>query len=113
MTPEKGTEPPEVAAWSEGEGTTAGAETPEAEVSETQAQRDLTQSSRIRAWAETVLAMAAVLTLCYFAKLPLIVVLVSILVSFILAPVVDFFQRFRVPRALAALIALCLLFLAL
>ncbi len=113
MTPEKGTEPAEVAAWTEPEGATPGGEMPEAEVGESQAQRDLMQSNRMRAWAETVLAIAAVLTVCYFAKLPLIVVLVSILVSFILAPVVDFFQRFRFPRALGALMALCLLFLAL
>ena len=59
----------------------------------------------------TVLAALAVITACFYAKLPLVVVLVSILLAFVLAPVVELLQRLHLPRALAALIAV-FLFLA-
>ncbi len=61
--------------------------------------------------ALVVLAMLAVLTLCYFAKLPLIVLLVAILVAFVLAPLVDLFQRLKIPRSLASAFTI-VLFLA-
>lgn len=66
---------------------------------------------RTQTGAMVIIATAAVLTLCYFAKLILIVLLVSILVTFILAPLVDLFRRFRLPRPVAAAIAV-LLFMA-
>lgn len=47
----------------------------------------------------------------YYAQLPVTVLLVSILLAFILAPVADAISRMRVPRALSALIA-TVLFLA-
>ncbi len=59
--------------------------------------------------AVLILAAAAVLTLIYFAKLILVVVLISILMSFVLAPVVDFLTNFEIPRGLGALIAVLLL----
>ena len=49
------------------------------------------------------------LSLIYFAKLILVVVLISILLSFVLAPVVDFLMRFQIPRGLGSLIAVLLL----
>ena len=58
--------------------------------------------------ATMLLAVLAMLTVCYFAKLPIIVLLISILLAFILAPLADLFQRIRLPRSLAALIAMLL-----
>src|SRR5271167_1426 len=60
---------------------------------------------RIQASALLILASAAVLSLIYFAKLILVVVLISILMSFVLAPVVDFLTHFQIPRGLGAMIA--------
>ena len=60
---------------------------------------------RVQASALLILAAAAVLSLIYFAKLILVVVLISILMSFVLAPVVDFLNRFDIPRGLGAMIA--------
>ncbi len=55
--------------------------------------------------ALVVLAVLSVLTVCYFAKLPIIVLLISILVSFILAPLADLMQRIRMPRSVASALA--------
>ncbi len=56
-----------------------------------------------------ILASAAVLSLIYVAKLLLVVVLVSILLSFVLAPVADLLVRFQIPRPVGALIAVGML----
>lgn len=72
---------------------------------------ELHRELRASSSAQMILAVLAVLTLCYFAKLPLIVILVSILLAFVLAPLVDLFRRLKVPRALASAITM-LLFLA-
>jgi len=61
-----------------------------------------------RNWPQLIVAMGVVLTLCYLAEFVLSVMLVSILLAFILAPVVDFLGR-RLPRGLASLIAVLLL----
>jgi predicted PurR-regulated permease PerM len=61
--------------------------------------------------ALVVLAILAVLAVSFFAKLPLIVLLVSILLAFILTPLVDLMQRIRMPRAVASGMAV-LIFLA-
>ncbi len=55
-----------------------------------------------------ILAVAAVLTLAYVAKLVLVVLFVSILFAFMLAPIVDFLIRLRLPRPVAALMAMLL-----
>src|SRR5271167_412220 len=60
---------------------------------------------RVQASALLILAAAAVLSLIYFAKVILVVVLISILMSFVLAPVVDFLTHFQIPRGLGAMIA--------
>src|SRR5437868_1851138 len=69
---------------------------------------ELHRQMRASASATLVLAVLAMLTVCYFAKLPIIVLLLSILLAFILAPLADLFQRLRLPRSLAALIAMLL-----
>ena len=45
----------------------------------------------------------------YVAKLVLVVVLIAVLMSFVLAPVVDGLANFRVPRSLGAFLAVSLL----
>ena len=62
-----------------------------------------------RNWAQIIIAVGVVLTLCYVAELVLVVVLASTLIAFILAPVVDFLGRFSLPRSLSSLIAVLLL----
>jgi len=55
--------------------------------------------------AHLIIAIGVVLTICYVAELVLVVILVATLLAFILAPIVDFLGRFRVPRALSSLFA--------
>ena len=61
-----------------------------------------------KSWALNLLGAGAILTFCYFAEEPLAVILVSMLFAFVLDPVVDFFSRLRMPRAVAAAIAVIL-----
>ena len=67
---------------------------------------------RAQATALLILAIAAVLTMLYVAKLILVIVLISILIAFVLAPLVDLLNRFDIPNALASLIAVLLLVIA-
>jgi predicted PurR-regulated permease PerM len=59
--------------------------------------------------AQTVVAIAVVLTLCYVAKLLVITLMVSVLLAFLLQPVVEVLERLRVPRSLASFLAVFLL----
>jgi len=67
---------------------------------------------RAQATALLILAIAAVLTMLYVAKLILVIVLISILIAFVLAPLVDLLNRFDIPNSLASLIAVLLLVIA-
>jgi len=58
---------------------------------------------------QTVVAVAMVLLICYAAKLVIVVLLVSILLAFILSPIVNLLQRMHMPRALASFIAMMML----
>ena len=60
-------------------------------------------------WALNVIGVAVVLGICYYAESVLVVLLVSILLAFVLAPVVDLLTRIHLPRALASGIAVLLL----
>src|SRR5450755_3471305 len=60
-----------------------------------------------------ILASAAVLSLIYLAKLILVVVLISILLAFVLAPLVDLLTKFQIPRGAGALLSVFLLVAAL
>lgn len=65
---------------------------------------------RVQTWSLGVLATGAVLTLMYFAKPVLIVLMVAVLIAFALAPIVDACERFaRMPKSLGALIAVLFL----
>jgi predicted PurR-regulated permease PerM len=71
------------------------------------------RTDRIQTAAQVILAIAVVLAICYIAKLVLVVLLVSVLLAFMLAPIVDGLQRLRVHRSVGAAVALLLLFAAL
>ena len=62
-----------------------------------------------RDWAQRIIAIGVVLTICYVAELVLVVILIATLLAFILAPIVDFLGRFRLPRGLSSLIAVFVL----
>ena len=66
-----------------------------------------TRSSRN--WPLLIIATGVVVTVCSLAELVLAVILISTLLAFILAPIVDFLSRFRLPRGLSSLIAVLLL----
>lgn len=65
--------------------------------------------SKLQAAALIVLATAAVLTLMYFAKPVLVVTLVSVLLAFILAPIVDACDRAHFPRWFGSGVAILVL----
>ena len=71
------------------------------------------RSDQVQSGAPVVIAVAVVLALCYVAKLVLVVLLVSVLVAFMLEPLVMLLERLHLPRALAALISLLVLSAAL
>ena len=58
---------------------------------------------------QVLVAVLAVLTACYFAKIVLVVLLLSVLLAFILAPLVDLMERVHLPRPLGAILAILLL----
>jgi predicted PurR-regulated permease PerM len=60
-------------------------------------------------WAMNFIGIGTILLLCYYGELVLAVMLISVLVAFILAPVVDVLQFFRLPRGVAAFVAVLLL----
>jgi len=64
--------------------------------------------SRPTHWAMNFLGIAIILALCYFGEVFLVVILISVLLAFVLAPILDFLQFFRLPRGLAAFVAILL-----
>ena len=62
-----------------------------------------------RHWAMNLIGIALILGICYWAETVLAVMLVSVLFAFILAPVVDVLMRLRLPRGVAAAVAVLLL----
>jgi predicted PurR-regulated permease PerM len=73
----------------------------------------LNPEAQRRHWAMNVIGIAGVLALCYFGESVLVVMLVSVLLAFILAPIVDLLTYLRLPRSLAAMFAILLLLAAL
>jgi predicted PurR-regulated permease PerM len=63
----------------------------------------------VQAAALVILATAAVLSLLYIAKLILVVILTAVLLSFVLAPVVDALTNLRMPRAVGAFVSVALM----
>jgi predicted PurR-regulated permease PerM len=60
-------------------------------------------------WAFTAIGIATILGLCYWGELVLAVMLVSVLLAFILAPLMDLLIRLHLPRGVAAAAAVFLL----
>jgi predicted PurR-regulated permease PerM len=60
-----------------------------------------------------VLAVGGLLTLMYLAKFVLILTLISILIAFMLAPIVELCIRIRIPRSVGAMVAVLLMCTAL
>ena len=60
-------------------------------------------------WSMNIIGISGILTLCYFGESVLAVMLVSVLLAFILAPIVDLLTYLRLPRSLAAAIAILLM----
>jgi predicted PurR-regulated permease PerM len=58
---------------------------------------------------QVVTSVAVVLTICYFAKLVLVTLLVSILIAYMLDPLVYLLERFKVGRPFGAAVAILLL----
>src|ERR1700753_3023939 len=94
------------------EANAGGGSTPVPQVSinrSTVAELDRRRMLHLQTGALLILASAAVLTLIYLGKLILVVVLISILLSFVLAPIVDALVQFNIPRAVGALLAVMML----
>ena len=64
---------------------------------------------RMPRWPQTIIAGGVILFFCSQAEIVLVVLLLSLLLTFILAPVVDFLEHARLPRSLASAIAVFLL----
>lgn len=70
-------------------------------------------AQRVQTTCLVLLAAAVVLAGLRFGKLPLFVTLASILLAFVLAPIVDLLLKWRVPRSVGSLIAVLLMCAAL
>lgn len=66
-------------------------------------------SIRPRSWALNVIAIAVILGLLYLGELVLVTILFSVLITFILAPVVEVLVRLRLHESLASFLAVALL----
>src|SRR5689334_16173706 len=60
-------------------------------------------------WALNTIAIGVILAICGYAERALAVILISVLLAFILAPLVDGLMRLHLPRAVAAAIAVAIL----
>lgn len=63
------------------------------------------RNARIQSGSLALLAAGGLLTLMYFAKPILVVVLISVLIAFMLAPIVSLCMRLRLPRWAGSMIA--------
>lgn len=64
-------------------------------------------------WAMNIIGITGILALCYYGEAILAVMLISVLLAFVLAPVVDFLSWLHLPRGLGAFVAILLLLAAL
>lgn len=62
-----------------------------------------------RHWAMNVIGIGGILALCYYGEVVLAVIMISVLLAFVLAPVVDLLAVLRVPRGIASFLAVVLL----
>ena len=64
---------------------------------------------RRKDWALTAMGLGAIIAMCYFAEQILVTILVSVLLAFVLAPVVTSLTKLKVPHWVSALLAVLLL----
>ena len=74
-----------------------------------QEERKLGRTLRAGAVAQIMIALAIALAICYFGKLVLVTLMVSILITFMLEPIVGLLERMRLPRPMGSLLAILLL----
>jgi predicted PurR-regulated permease PerM len=72
-------------------------------------ERRLQRTMKAAAIAQIVVGVAVVLVICYLAKLVLVTLLVSVLLAFMLEPLVALLKRARIPRSIGALVAVLVL----
>ena len=72
-------------------------------------QRQLNTAVHAGAVAQVIVAAAVILAICYVAKLILVTLLVSILLAFMLEPLVNLLEKVRLPRSAGALLAVLLM----
>ncbi|HLK52682.1 MAG TPA: hypothetical protein VKU42_04455, partial [Candidatus Angelobacter sp.] len=75
-------------------------------------ERKLNTMVRAGAIAQIIVGATVILAVCYVAKLILITLLVSILLAFMLDPLVSLLERVRIPRAAGAFLAVLVLLVA-
>jgi predicted PurR-regulated permease PerM len=68
-------------------------------------QRRLNTALRAGAVAQMIVGATVILAICYIAKLILVTLLVSILLAFVLEPLVNLLEKARLPRAAGAFLA--------
>ena len=74
-----------------------------------QAARQLTRSARAIRAAQIIIATAMLLAICYLGKIVLVTLMVSLLLAFVLEPLVSVLERIRLPRALGSFVAILVL----
>jgi predicted PurR-regulated permease PerM len=72
-------------------------------------ERQLNTALHTGAMAQVVIGIAVVLAICYIAKLIMITLLVSILLAFMLEPLVNLLEKVRLPRSAGAFLAVLLM----
>jgi len=68
--------------------------------------------ARLQSGSLAVLAIGAMLTMMYLAKTVVILTLVSVLIAFMLAPIVELCKRIHLPRSIGSLVAVLVLLVA-
>ena len=72
-------------------------------------QRQLNTAVHAGAVAQVIVAAFVILAICYVAKLILVTLLVSILLAFMLEPLVNLLEKVRLPRSAGAFLAVLLM----
>ena len=75
-------------------------------------ERKLNTALHAGAVAQIIVGGTVILTICYIAKLVLVTLLVSILLAFMLEPLVSLLERIRLPRAAGAFLAVLMMLAA-
>lgn len=74
-----------------------------------QSHKEEARTIRVGSIAQVIIAIAVVLAICYLAKLVLVTIFTSVLIAFMLQPVVRSLRKINVPQSLASAIAVLIL----